>query len=357
MPLPCDLYLLINEYLDRNMRRALAQVSSTFDAVHQKWCTGKTQSLLQRCPFLGYLGLTRLTTMLRSGVTITYTPNVCTIGSIDSILNLYEDAIINDEYSRTQIEATITHLIHRRGIQLIPNCHPLFIFDYGDELIVLDDELNLYVDGERVLSGVADINFHNDYVQNPVRTEFGEVYDFESNDKIRRIYQRGFVNHCSGVYYIHDDYYLSNDEEFDMKVSDHPIVLLCQGDSSCLITCAGTDRTSFILTINDNYEVERRFSVPPVRMAVDIKSGYLVLLDNGSCAILREDIYGDQTLEDVIIQDTTYDHITRCEYDLIVARRGNRIYRLNIEDDQVIEEESDGFFPAPGHSGVYKLSY
>lgn len=358
MSLTRDLYFLVNDYLDHSTRRTLARVSSSFNLIHQRWCIYRAQSLLQRCPFLGYLGVTRLTTMLRSKVTIIYTPELPSTEPINSIFEAYDD-IDNDEYNRTQIEEVLKSMIHRRGMRRIPVCLPLFIFDSGNELIVLDDELNLYVDGKQVVRGVVNIDFHSDYLENSVVTEQGEVYDFETEDGVRRICQTGFVSHYSGIYHIHDSYYLSDDDEFDMKVSDDPVVLLRHGDSTCLITCAGTsgvNRTSFILGIYDN-EIIFRSLIPPVHMAVDIKLGYLVLLDDGSCAILRRDIYDDPTHTEVIIQDITYDHIARCGRGVIVGRRGDKLYQLDILGNRVIQEEIDGFFLVQGYNGVYKLSY
>lgn len=361
MPLPCDLYLLINNYLRPNTRRALAKVNPNFSGIYRMWCAGKAQLLHQKCRFLRYLSVTQLTTMLCSDVTITYELTFSCEEAVNRFFLSHEDIIDDEDEDRPKVEAFLLDMMHTRGLRRIPTCHPLFIFDYGYQLIVLDDKLNLYIDDEFALSNIDDINFHNNCVETSVLTQTGEVYDFESREGPRQLYEEKFINHISGMYYIHDSYYLSNDDEdLDIKISDDPIVLFCWGSkSTCLITCAcanSTTRTSFIVGFYDN-EILFRIPIPTVRIAVDLESGYLVLFDDGSCAVLRRDIYVDQTQIDTTIQNETYDHIVRIE-DKIIARQGEQMYSLKIEyNDQVSSEKIDNIFPAESQHGVYRLSY
>jgi hypothetical protein len=358
MPYQQDLYLLINDYLDHSTRRALTQVSPALDLIHQKWCTRRVQYLLQKCPLLSYLGFHKLLTMLRSGVAITFDPILPSLYEIDCIFTRYEIAIDDDEYTRIRLEATLLDLVIHRGKRFIPNCQPLFICDSGIALVTLDEELNLYMNEKKVLNGVISIDFHTGHPDSYILTERGEVYESDGEDEVRRICNTGFVNHISGMYHIRDNYYLCDEESINDKVSDDPVVLLREGNSpsTCLITCANsTNRTSFILGINEG-EIIFRFSIPPVRMAIEISIGYLVLLDEGPCAILRQNIY-DKQIFDVIIRDSTYDYIGRCDRDNIVARRGEKIYLLEIQGDVVEEEETDDFFPVSGYNGNYRLSY
>lgn len=358
MPLSRDLGLFLNHYLDSTTRLSLAQVNNSFQQAHQMWCVNRARYLLELCPVLRYLTVTKLSAMLASPrLRITYESEMkADSEGINDFFKFYTGAIDNNDENRADMLAMVFKLMMRHGLRRVPKCRPLFITTYNGQLIVLDEELNLYMDDKCVLTDVVDVNFHSGCSDMSVRTHSGQAYFLES--KSVQVMEPGrVINHISGaVYYICDRYYLGDGCGLHLQISKDPVVLFCSNDCTFLITVEKKGvRASCIMGLDDE-EVMFTSQLPPVRVAVDIcynsleenidedRSAeeydmYLVLFDDGCCALIEQKT-DDSTQLLIHPQKETYDHIVRHENGLL-ARRGEEWYYLFIKGNEMSSMRCD----------------